>query len=161
PYCCNLDSFLAIDRRQRSATASSAISILYCGQLIERKGVDVLAEAFSRVASIHQHVSLTLVGTGPLDSNLKKQLHQTIGNRIQLAGFQPVANLPRYFSNADIFVLPSRHDGWGVVVNQAIASGLPVIVSEAVGASADLVRPNVNGIIVPAGDIDRLTTAIL
>ena len=74
----------------------------------------------------------------------------------RFAGFQPVAELPQLFAEADVFVLPSRHDGWGVVVNQAIAAGMPVICSDAVGAAADLVVENENGRLFPAGNGARL-----
>src|SRR5262249_32859433 len=61
---------------------------------------------------------------------------------------------------ADVFVLPSRHDGWGVVVNQALGAGLPVIASDAVGAGLDLVEDGVNGLIVPAGSAAALERAM-
>ena len=160
PYCCNIAPFLAINRSEGHLRDASNRSILYCGQLIERKGVDLLIDAFSRVASADNNVSLTLVGTGPMNGHLVAAVHASLRDRVTFAGFQPVSRLPAYFSAADIFILPSRHDGWGVVINQAIAAGLPVIASDAVGAAVELVRPNVNGLIVPAGDINRLTDAI-
>lgn len=160
PYCCDIADFLAIDRPAQSLQDTSKLSILYCGQLIERKGVDLLVEAFSRIASAHSNVALTLVGTGPMADRLASAVPDRLRDRVTFAGFQPVSALPAYFSAADMFVLPSRHDGWGVVVNQAIAAGLAVIASESVGAAVELVQPNVNGLIVPTGDVDRLTDAI-
>ena len=59
-----------------------------------------------------------------------------------------------------MFVLPSLHDGWGVVVNQALAAGLPVITSDAVGAGLDLVEDGVNGMCVAANDVDALHRAL-
>ncbi len=64
--------------------------------------------------------------------------------------------MPGLFARADVFILPSRYDGWGVVVNQAIGAGLPVICSDAVGAGYDLVEPEVNGLRFPAGDVAAL-----
>jgi len=64
------------------------------------------------------------------------------------------------FAEADAFVLPSLHDGWGVVVNQALGAGLPVIASDTVGAAGDLVRHGENGLIVPAGNVAALEVAI-
>lgn len=79
-------------------------------------------------------------------------LPPTVRDRIEYAGFQPPEELPGLFARADVFVLPSRHDGWGVVVNQAIGTGLPVICSDAVGAAHDLVEEGVNGTVFPAGN---------
>ena len=64
--------------------------------------------------------------------------------------------MPRFFAQADVFVLPSRYDGWGVVVNQAIGAGLPVICSDMVGAGHDLVDEDVNGLKFRAGDAASL-----
>ena len=80
--------------------------------------------------------------------------------RIHYAGFQPPEELPRFFSQADVFVLPSRYDGWGVVVNQAAAAGLPVICSDHVGAGYDLVESGRNGMVFPIGDEAALEQAM-
>ena len=80
--------------------------------------------------------------------------------RIQYEGFQAPESLPIYFARADIFVLPSRHDGWGVVVNQALAAGLPIIVSDTVGAGLDYVENGINGVRVDAGRVDALYEAM-
>src|SRR6266404_9235867 len=80
--------------------------------------------------------------------------------RIQYEGFQSPENLPAYFAQADVFVLPSRHDGWGVVVNQALATGLPIITSDAVGAGLDYVENGINGVRVEAGSVDALYEAM-
>ena len=61
---------------------------------------------------------------------------------------------------SDVFVLPSRHDGWGVVVNQALAAGLPIITTDAVGAGLDFVENGVNGICVPANNVNALFNAM-
>jgi glycosyltransferase involved in cell wall biosynthesis len=68
--------------------------------------------------------------------------------------------MPAYFARSDVFVLPSRHDGWGVVVNQALATGVPIITSDAVGAGLDYVENGINGIKVEAGDVDALYAAM-
>ena len=80
--------------------------------------------------------------------------------RIAYEGFQPPEELPRFFAQADVFVLPSRYDGWGVVVNQALGAGLPILCSDQVGAGRDLVRDEVNGLHFPAGDASALRAAM-
>jgi glycosyltransferase involved in cell wall biosynthesis len=81
-------------------------------------------------------------------------------SKVKYDGFQAPERLPAFFARSDVFVLPSRHDGWGVVVNQALATGVPVITSEAVGAGLDYVENGVNGMRVKAGDVDALYGAM-
>ena len=157
PYCCNIEPF---HQAEREPTPCGAVRFLYCGQLIRRKGVDLLLHAFIDVARSNSLATLTLVGDGPLRDELLLQIPTDLAARIRFAGFQPVEELPPWFSQADVFVLPSRHDGWGVVVNQALAAGLAIVSSDAVGAAADLVQPGVNGCVFPAGDAKNLRDAL-
>jgi glycosyltransferase involved in cell wall biosynthesis len=159
PYCCDMAPFLAIDAREDRG--KNRVRFLYCGQLIHRKGVDLLVDAFCRAAGVFGNIELVLVGEGPLGAELRARIPEAIQPRVQFAGFHAVAELPRLFSEADVFVLPSRHDGWGVVVNQAIAAGMPVICSDAVGAAADLVVENENGHLFPAGNGERLAELMI
>jgi glycosyltransferase involved in cell wall biosynthesis len=69
---------------------------------------------------------------------------------------QAPEDLPRFFARADVFILPSRYDGWGVVVNQALGAGMPIICSDMVGAGRDLVEKDVNGAIFPNGNAGAL-----
>jgi glycosyltransferase involved in cell wall biosynthesis len=158
PYCCDMQPFFDISRQRRDAAAG--VRFLYCGQLIHRKGVDLLIAAFCYAASLFPRIELVLVGDGPLRKELEEQIPDDIRPRVRFAGFQPVAELPRFFAEADVFVLPSRHDGWGVVVNQAAAAGMPIIASEAVGAAADLVIENENGHLVHADNVESLGNAL-
>lgn len=159
PYFCDMSAF-ADAAHSRSWRSGPALRILYCGQLVLRKGVDVLVRAFARLAGQFEHVRLKLVGDGELRADLRHGLPAWVRERVEFTGFLQVSELPGHFADADVFVLPSRHDGWGVVVNQAIAAGLPVVCSDAVGAAVDLVVPGENGMIVPAGDEDALFQAL-
>jgi glycosyltransferase involved in cell wall biosynthesis len=124
--------------------------------MIRRKGVDLLLTAFDRVVAKGVDVQLRLVGREASLSEFFESVSPEGRARIRYEGFQPPERLPEYFSSSDVFVLPSRHDGWGVVVNQALGAGLPVISSDAVGAGLDLVDDDVNGFRFPAGDVERL-----
>ncbi len=157
PYCCDLQPFFAAPR---TAAADGAVRFLYCGQLIHRKGVDLLARAFVPLAQQNPKAMLTFVGEGELRDELTRLIPPELASRIQFAGFQNVEKLPRWFSQSDVLVLPSRHDGWGVVVNQAIAAGLPVICSDAVGAAHDLVEHGANGLVFPSGDQLKLEQSL-
>jgi glycosyltransferase involved in cell wall biosynthesis len=169
PYLCDVQPFqqASDDRpplRHAQGTGESPVTILYCGQLIERKGLDTLLTAFQQLRAAGGNVRLQLVGTGPLETSLKQSVSSANAAFVDFAGFRPVGELPRLFAGADLFVLPSRHDGWGVVVNQALAAGLPLICSEAVGAAHDLIREGWNGYRFAPGDhpalADRLQELI-
>jgi glycosyltransferase involved in cell wall biosynthesis len=124
--------------------------------MIGRKGVDLLLIAFDRLVQKGLEVELHLVGREASLPRFLSVVSRTARERIRYEGFQPPESLPKFFAGADVFVMPSRHDGWGVVVNQALGSGLPVITSDAVGAGLDLVEHEVNGLHFPAGDVDSL-----
>jgi glycosyltransferase involved in cell wall biosynthesis len=175
PYHCRLDEFeaKAVERARRGKgenarwgegekgrMAERALRFLYCGQLIERKGVDLLCRAFSRLVASGVDVTLTLAGEGPLRSALEQSLMDECRDRVVFMGFQAVEALPAIFGQADCFVLPSRHDGWGVVINQAIAAGLPVIATRAVGAAIDLVEHHVNGCVIEPNSEDAIFEAM-
>jgi glycosyltransferase involved in cell wall biosynthesis len=159
PYFCDLAPFKAA-ARQCGKEKSSAVSILFSGQFIERKGIDVLIHAFARIAHRAPSLELHLLGTGQALDTLRKLIPADLTNRIHFLGFKQPAALPPIFAAADIFVLPSRHDGWGVVVNEALGAGLPIIVSDRVGAR-DLVEDGRNGLITCAGDVEELADALL
>jgi glycosyltransferase involved in cell wall biosynthesis len=146
PYFCDLEAFLAAPRRTRD---DGHIVFLFCGQMIARKGIDLLLEAFQRLGG---GARLLLVGREAELPQLLAPLPTPVRQRITYAGFQPPEELPRFFAQADVFVLPSRYDGWGVVVNQALGAGLPIVCSDMVGAGRDLVAEEINGLLFPAGD---------
>jgi len=156
PYYCDLAQFSQnLPQRPRSP-----ITILFCGQMISRKGLDVLLQAFEQVIQSGLQARLLLVGREAELPEMMQKLPLTVQQQIEFAGFQAPDDLPKFFQQADLFVLPSRYDGWGVVVNQALGAGLPIICSDAVGAAHDLVEPGVNGCIVPSGDAESLFQAL-
>ena len=159
PYFCDLTKF-RIAAKERWTRSKETVDVLFSGQLIERKGVDVLIQAFTQVSHRIPELRLQLLGTGPAFLSLAKLVPLELQNRVQFLGFQQPDALPKIFATADTFVLPSRHDGWGVVVNEALGAGLPIIVSDRVGAR-DLVKHGCNGLITRAGDIDSLASALL
>lgn len=163
PYFCDLGPYQAA-RRKRSvsndAGSESTVDILFSGQLIARKGCDVLLAAFSKVAERHARARLLLLGHGPERETLESMVPDPFRDRVIFLGHREPHEIPDIFAAADVFCLPSRHDGWGVVVNEALGAGLPVVVSDAVGAGHDLVRDDVNGYLVSTGDNDRLADAL-
>lgn len=159
PYFCDLSRFEGA-RSARSPNLAGDIVILFSGQLIDRKGVDVLLAAFSAAASRNPKLRLRLLGSGPERERYRALVSADVADRVEFVGHMDPSELPDEFAHADVFCLPSRHDGWGVVVNEALGAGLPIIVSDAVGAGRDLVRDGYNGIVTPAEDINALTDAL-
>jgi glycosyltransferase involved in cell wall biosynthesis len=157
PYHCELAPFLASERPPRDPDAPV---FFFCGQMIARKGLDHLLAAFSELAGRHPRGRLLLAGRAAELPRLLGALPETVHTRIEYAGFQPPEELPGLFARADVFILPSRYDGWGVVENQAIGAGLPVICSDAVGAGYDMVEPEENGLRFPAGSVSALAACM-
>ena len=156
PYHCDLAPFLAT-RARRDARP---LTFLFCGQMIERKGVDVLLLAFDRLIASGVDARLLLVGREAELPKFMNLVSPATRLKVDYEGFQAPESLPSYFARSDVFVLPSRHDGWGVVVNQALATGIPIITSDAVGAGLDYVENGINGVTVKAGDVDELYGAL-
>jgi glycosyltransferase involved in cell wall biosynthesis len=157
PYHCDLSAFFSLCRHDQGG---GPITFLFCGQMIRRKGVDLLLLAFDRLIAAGLDARLLLVGREAELSNFMQMVTADTRARICYEGFRPPEELPKFFEKSDVFVLPSRHDGWGVVINQALAAGLPIITSDQVGAGLDFVENGRNGVQVPAGDAEALYRAM-
>ncbi|MBA3717020.1 MAG: glycosyltransferase family 4 protein [Actinobacteria bacterium] len=130
--------------------------ILFAAKLIPKKAPLVLLEAFRRVRE-RVPCALLIVGEG----ELRPEIEAAAGPDVHLAGFLNQSELPAAYVAADVFCLPSVwHETWGLVVNEALNFGLPVVVSDKVGCSADLVRDGWNGFVVPAGEPGPLAVAL-
>jgi glycosyltransferase involved in cell wall biosynthesis len=127
--------------------------VLYVGYFMARKGLTDLITAFQAVAT--RNDILALVGSGPEETRLRCLSQHD--KRILFPGHLEGAEKTSWYKAADLFVLPTLHDPWGLVVNEAMAFGLPVIVTDAAGCT-DLVREN--GLVVTAGNPDSLATAL-
>jgi len=151
PYVCDLEPF-----RSCRISEGDHIRFLYVGLLDQRKGVDLLLDAFERLADEYAQVELILAGCGPV----KKGCEGRRTARVRFAGHVEREELPALYGSADVFVFPTRYDGWGVVLNEACGAGLPVIVTSAAGATADLVEDGVNGIVINRDDPEGLYQAM-
>ncbi len=126
--------------------------VLFAGRLVEAKGLPDLLAALDRLGEAAPE--LVAAGVGPLDVLLRDR------PRVHSLGFRDRDELIELYALADSCVVPSRDEPWGVVVNEALACGCPVIASDAVGAARDLVRDGVDGRIVRAGDPAALADAL-
>jgi glycosyltransferase involved in cell wall biosynthesis len=134
--------------------------ILSVGRLVEKKQPLRLLQAFQRVRG-EQRCSLLIVGTGPLEEELRSVVAAERIPDVVFAGFLDQTEVWRAYACGDVFALVSSHDEtWGLVVNEAMNFGLPIVVSDRVGSAADLVRSGENGFVVPWDDPDALTSAL-
>jgi glycosyltransferase involved in cell wall biosynthesis len=137
--------------------------ILFAGKLQQRKHCDHLIEAYARLSlspGEEPHAALVIVGDGEERAALERQAAATGFGSIRFCGFRNQSELPRFFDLATVFVLPSRHEPWGLIVNEVMNAARAVIVTDDVGAAPDLIADGVNGCIVPVGDVDALAQAL-
>lgn len=138
---------------------SQEVNFLYSGSLSSRKGVDVLARAFCRIAQVEPRARLKIMGQGDLEDTMKACL-SSCQDRVEWLGFKDWNELPAVYASAHFLCVPSRYDGWGLVVAEGLATGLPVIGSDRTGAALDLIKPGFNGWLVSAGGEDSLYEAM-
>lgn len=133
--------------------------LLFAGRFVPAKGIVDLVEAFRGVLRDFPDTALLLAGDGPLRREIEGRC-AAIRDHVYFAGFLQPEQIGRAYGAADVFVLSSRHEPWGLVVNEAMAAGLPVVAAELVGAAADLVIPGRTGERFRGGSIDDLAAAL-
>lgn len=149
---CTTPSILPMDpRRSRFVT---------CGRLVHDKGFDVIIEAFSRIANDCRAWDLVIVGEGPDSASLERSVKaKGLGERVIFAGFSDQVHL--YYDASDLFVYASPQEGFGMVIAEAQASGLPVICFDCLAGPRDIVSDQQSGLLIPLGDIDGFARAML
>jgi glycosyltransferase involved in cell wall biosynthesis len=134
---------------------------LFAGRLVREKGVFELLAAYAKLEeSIRRQVGLVFVGDGGSRRQLEQQAAAVAQGMIRFAGFAQREQLAIYYALAEALVLPTYADTWGLVVNEAMACSLPVVLSSAAGCAAELLRENWNGLLVQPRDLSSLTLAI-
>jgi glycosyltransferase involved in cell wall biosynthesis len=148
PYGIDATSAAARTLRRPGSTVRP-LRVLFVGGCSLRKGIPYLVEAFRRIET---------PGTLRLVGRTNEALFRRIGGlpaNVEAVGQRSGADLAAEYAAADVFALPSVEDGWGLVTNEAMSAGLPVVVSDHAG-SAEIVREGVNGFVVPARDVNAL-----
>jgi glycosyltransferase involved in cell wall biosynthesis len=150
PHATDNDRFSLSDKDKMNALRTSFgienndILILFVGKLEKKKQPFLLLEAFKN--SKRQNVHLLFVGSGEYEEGLKRKVKMENIPRVYFVGFKNQTELPAYYHACDIFCLPSGpFETWGLSVNEAMAAGKAIIVSNKVGCGPDLVKENVNG----------------
>jgi glycosyltransferase involved in cell wall biosynthesis len=145
--------------RAQAGISTDRVLMLFVGRLIGHKGIDVLLEAFESVVAECDNLELVVIGDGPLRSRVEEFADRYPG-RVRFLGRQKQQSVVAWMRASDFLVLPSEHEPWGLVVNEAMICGLPVIVSDACGCADDLVEPRRNGLLFPAGNASVLSMAM-
>jgi glycosyltransferase involved in cell wall biosynthesis len=169
PYTVDNERFIAAAQVARASRRETLTScglpvdqpvILYASKFMPRKHPDDLIEAVARLQAKGMTLSLLMVGSGALETSLKQRVQALGLNNVSFTGFVNQAELPKFYAIADVFVLPSESEPWGLIVNEVMCAGLPVVVAEGVGCVADLVTEGVNGALHRPGDVDSLAKAL-
>jgi glycosyltransferase involved in cell wall biosynthesis len=121
------------------------------------KGIDDLVRAVAEAGD--PRLRLVVAGDGP-ERQALVELAAELGARLTILGHLAEAELAQLYLDADVFALLSHHEPWGVAVNEAAASGLPLLLSDLVGAASDLLAEGRNGFVVPAGDVRAAAAAL-
>ena len=154
PYASNLQRFFNLPDRPPSDRV-----FLFSGSLTERKGADLLATAFARIAAKNPHAKLVIVGSGPLESSMRDSL-ASCSNQVEWLGFQPWSEMPVALTKGTILCLPSRYDGWGLALVEGLAAGMPAIGTDKTGSAIELLSSNEAGWLIPANDANALAQAM-
>ncbi len=169
PYTVDNDRFIAAARitprerrdwRKRLGVEDDAPIILFASKFQGRKRPGDLLQAFLQLRRDGLDAHLVMVGSGELEADLHKVASDAADPNVHFPGFFNQSDLPRVYAASELFVLPSENEPWGLIVNEVMCAGLPVIVAQEVGCVRDLVRDGVNGATYPSGNIGALAAAI-
>jgi glycosyltransferase involved in cell wall biosynthesis len=171
PYCVDTSPFETEESartemrerlRQTLGIGRDHLVVLFSGKLIPKKRPDLLLAAVRALAEKSANrLAVVFLGDGELRSALEAERRNLTGVAVLFVGFQNQRLLSPYYHAADLLVLPSQYsETWGLVVNEALAHGLPCVVSTAVGCAEDLVRPGHTGEIFPVGSVSGLSAAL-
>jgi glycosyltransferase involved in cell wall biosynthesis len=162
PYTVDNDFFISqanlSQDRKRKLLESLGVSagvpvILYVSKMTSRKRPLDLIKAFEK---LHEPAFLLFVGDGPLRAEIESYVASRHVRNVRCVGLQRQENLSQFYAISDMFVLPSEHETWGLVINEAMCFSLPIITTYGVSSSADLVSPGCNGFLYEAGNIGAL-----
>ncbi len=148
--------------REQIGVGDKTIVIASAAKLIERKRPFDLVDAVANLRRKGVEAHALFIGDGELRDDIERRATRAgIDDAVSISGFVNQSDLPAWYAASDTLVLPSdSRETWGLVVNEAMAAGLPVVVSDAAGCSVDLVRDGENGFAYPCADVDALTTRL-
>ena len=145
--------------RRELGIAPEQLVLLFSGKFIPRKAPLLLLEAITQLSN-REKLTLIMLGDGELRPEIEARALKVLGGRVIIPGFVNQTQLGRYFRAADVFVLPSVYETWGLVVNEAMHFRLPAIVSSGVGCAPDLIRDGETGRVFAVGDARELAECL-
>lgn len=144
----------------RVSVQRETVDLVAVGGLVRQKGFDILLDAFARARAARPRLRLTICGDGPDGASLREQAERLcLGDSVRWAGLVSRADMPQAFQGANAFVLSSRHESFGVVCIEAIATGIPVLATDC-GGPRDIVNQT-NGILVAVDSVDALADGLI
>jgi 1,2-diacylglycerol 3-alpha-glucosyltransferase len=160
-FAASAESVRASAQEFREKLGLPARFILFVGRLVPEKGVFDLLDAYGRLGDdIRVQTGLVFAGNGGSKPELEKRAKRIRTGRICFPGFVDREDLAGLYALADGLILPTHSDPWALVVNEAMACGLPIVVTNVAGCSANLVENGWNGYVVPPGNPDKLSAAL-
>ena len=164
PHCVDNGAFGRASAAARGVggrgPSGSRRRVLFVGRLVDSKRPMDVVQAVVRLVSEGQPVDLVIAGAGELQGRMEEAA-RTAGVDAKFLGFVNQSQLPGVYASSDVIVLPSiATETWGLVVNEAMACGVPAVVSDAVGCGPDLILPGATGAVAPLGDVPALATSI-
>lgn len=134
--------------------------VLYASKYSTRKRPGDVLKAKKRLESEGVECSVVMIGSGEMEPELRAYCVKHELRHVHFLGFMNQTELPRYYTMADVFVLPSENEPWGLVINEVMCAGVAIIASAEIGAVVDLVKDGNNGFTYPAGNVAALTECI-
>lgn len=132
---------------ERGVCHQAGLRVVCVGRLVARKRFDAAIDAVRRLSAVGIDLSLEIVGEGPLLADLQERA-SGCRDRIRFAGWADQQGVAEAFRRADVFLHLAEDEPWGLVVNEAVAAGLPIVINERVGCMPDLLEPGANGFAV-------------
>jgi len=158
-FCNNSDGADLAQLRNELGLEPNRPILLFASKFIKRKFPDVLLEAYSQLKEPRPY--LLYIGDGELADGLKNRAGELDLSDVRFLGFQNQSQLPKYYALADIFVLTSLNETWGLVINEAMNGGCVIITTDSVGSAIDLVKNEINGIVLSEINHDLLAGALM
>ena len=165
PHCVDNDAFRdGSDVARRSGVGDETCSpgakrLLFVGKLMENKHPLDLVGAAARLRQKGTPIEVAFAGSGTMAEQVG-QAAKDAGVPVHFCGFVNQSRMPAVYASADVIVLPSQSETWGLAINEAMACGVPAVVSDTVGCAPDLIVPGSTGATFPHGDVPALAAAV-
>jgi Glycosyltransferase len=169
PYTVDNERFIAASRltaeqraevRKKYGLPVAGKVVLYASKFMPRKHPDDVVRAMAELRDCGVVATLLMVGTGEMERDLRELARDLALDNVVFGGFVNQSELPKVYAASDVFVLPSENEPWGLIVNEVMCAGIPVVVSAEVGCVPDIVKHGTNGWHMQAGSVASLVEAL-